>query len=132
MAFAALGWLALRSYLTPKEGDGEEIKGEHDTVKMEDDSDELDLADALRSGSGYERQAPLRGIPTVKDEDSDGSVLDEMAIPPVDGDDEGDDKSGLVGSTGVKADSAIGTSFSESSGSAGLSRRRSRGGQGGS
>jgi seipin len=137
VAFAALGWFALRSYLPAKEEEGEGIKGddERETLKEEDD-EELDLSDVPRTSSGYERQALQRRGQTVKDEDTEGTALSETAIPPTtaepDEDDvEDDEKSGVIGSTGGWGDSAIGTSFSEGSGSAGLSRRRSRGGHGG-
>lgn len=132
MLFAAIGWLGLRTYLVPKEED-EVVKKEerHDGLK-EEDSDEMDLSDMTRTEPRSGR--PLRG-PTVKHEDSEESGLDELDIPAVsaepDGEGAEDEKTGLVGSTGGVVDSAIGTSFSESSGNAGLSRRRSRGGLGG-
>ena len=136
VAFAALGWFALRSYLPAKEEEGEGIKGddERETLKEEDDDGELDWPDVPRSSSGYERQTPQRQVPTVKDEHTERSALGETAIPistaePDVDDVEDDEKSGVIGLTGGWGDSAIGTSFSEGSGSAGLSRRRSRGGQ---
>lgn len=129
--FAGLGWLGLRAYLKPGQ-QVEGIKDEGRSIKDED-SDELNQSDAPtkepRSGQ------PLRRGPTIKHEDSEDSGLDELDIPAggeePDGEEVKEERAGLVGLAGGAADSAIGTSFSESSGSLGLSRRRSRGGHGG-
>lgn len=132
MLFAVVGWLALRNYLMP--GDQEEgIKreGRRDKIKDED-SGEVDLSDLARTDPRSGR--PIATGPTVKLEDSDDSGLDELGIPsagtdPYDEDE--DEKPTVVAEAGGPLDSAIGTSYSESSGNPGVSRRRSRGGHGG-
>jgi seipin len=123
MIFAVLGWLALRAYLQKGAGDATVKEGGEDDL----DSSDADLPSAF---AGYGR---ARGRPaTVKDEDSDESGLDEKAITEVAAElaeeDIKDEKSGLIGLVGGRTDSAIGTSFSEGSGGAGVSRRRSKGG----
>lgn len=125
MTFAALGWVGLKMYLAPKE----EVKEEEYERVKDEDTDEVDLSDVPRTSPRTGR--PLRRAAI----DSDDSELDEMDIPAVkaelDGEGVVDEKAGLVGSIGGMVDSAMGTSFSEGSGGIGLSRRRSRGGHGG-
>jgi hypothetical protein len=130
MVFAVLGWLGLRRYLMPEEGVKKE---EEDETIKEEDGDEMDLSDVPRT---FPRSGPpLRGAPTIKDEGSEEFDLDETDTQAVtaglDGEDIEEEKASLVGSTGGRADSGIGTSFSEGSAHAGLSRRKSRGRQGG-
>ena len=128
MVFAAVGWLGLRTYLVPKEEDGGVKKEERRDRLKEEDSDEMDLSDVPRREPRSGR--PVRG-PTIKHEDSEESGLDELDVSAVSAGPHGegaeDEKIDLVGSMGGLVDSAVGTSFSERGGNAGLSRRRSRG-----
>jgi len=136
VVFTGLGWLALRALLTPAKdivGGKEAIKGEETEestvhVKMEEETDDPDLSDTPRTFPTYGRQAPLRYVPKVKDEDEDEKdyALDETSIQPLaaEADDESEDFGGKAGRT----DSGIGTSFSEG-GERGLARKRSRSGR---
>jgi seipin len=130
VAFAGLGWILLRSLLTPtnkdlvKRVDG--FKSEDgETIKTEEETDEPDLSDTPRTFPTYGRQAPLRYVPKIKDEDSEEYIMDETAIQPLTA--EADDESEVFGGKSGRTDSGIGTSFSEG-GERNLSRRRSRGG----
>ena len=127
MVFAALGWLALRTYLMPKE---EVVKEEELERAKDEDSDEIDLSDVPLTSPHSDQL--LRRPPAVKDEDTEESVLDDTDIPRVAGEPDGEEVkkelSSVVGSASGRVDSAIGTSFSEGSVSEGLARRRSRGG----
>lgn len=131
VVFAGLGWLLLRSFLTPTsrglvKGEGS-IKGEDgETIKTEEETDEPDLSDTPRTFPTYGRQVPLRYVPKIKDEDSEEYIMEETAIQPLvaEADDESEDFGGKAGRT----DSGIGTSFSEG-GDRNMSRRRSRGGR---
>lgn len=114
-------------------GGKEAIKGEETEestvhVKMEEETDDPDLSDTPRTFPTYGRQAPLRYVPKVKDEDEDEKdyALDETSIQPLaaEADDESEDFGGKAGRT----DSGIGTSFSEG-GERGLARKRSRSGR---
>lgn len=132
--FAGLGWLALRALLTPAKDivkkeeatKAEETEESTAHVKMEEETDDPDLSDTPRTFPTYGRQAPLRYVPKVKDEDQEDYALDETAIQPsaAEADDESEDFGGKAGRT----DSGIGTSFSEG-GERGLARKRSRGGR---
>lgn len=127
MVFAALGWLALRTYLMPKE---EVVKEEELERAKDEDSDEIDLSDVPLTSPHSDQL--LRRPPAVKDEDTEESVLDDTDIPRVAGEPDGEEVkkelSSVVGSASGRVDSAIGTSYSEGSVSEGLARRRSRGG----
>jgi len=130
--WAGLGWVAMRSFFTsPPDINGTDVQGEETdagtaAIKKEEETDDPDLSDTPRTFPTYGRQAPLRYVPKVKDEDSEEYVLDETTIQPLaaEADDESEDFGGKSG-----RDSGIGTSFSESGGR-GLARRRSRGGNG--
>lgn len=134
--FTVLGWLAVRAIFSPKKEVKQElVKGEETdastVVKAEgEETDEPDLSDTPRTFPTYRRQAPLRYIPKVKDEaDSEEYIIDETAIQPLaaEADDEGEED--LEVYRGGRADSGIGTSFSEGGERSGLARRRSRGGK---
>jgi hypothetical protein len=134
--FTVLGWLAVRAIFSPKKEVKQElVKGEETdastVVKAEgEETDEPDLSDTPRTFPTYGRQAPLRYIPKVKDEaDSEEYIIDETAIQPLaaEADDEGEED--LEVYRGGRADSGIGTSFSEGGERSGLARRRSRGGK---
>jgi hypothetical protein len=136
MIFTVLGWLAVRAIFSPKKEVKQElVKGEETdastVVKAEgEETDEPDLSDTPRTFPTYGRQAPLRYIPKVKDEaDSEEYIIDETAIQPLaaEADDEGEED--LEVYRGGRADSGIGTSFSEGGERTGLARRRSRGGK---
>jgi seipin len=136
MIFTVLGWLAVRAIFSPKKEVKQElVKGEETdastVVKAEgEETDEPDLSDTPRTFPTYGRQAPLRYIPKVKDEaDSEEYIIDETAIQPLaaEADDEGEED--LEVYRGGRADSGIGTSFSEGGERSGLARRRSRGGK---
>lgn len=133
VVFALLGWLAVQTIFSgKKEVKKEPIKGE-DTdastaIKPEgEETDEPDLSDTPRTFPTYGRQAPLRYIPKVKDEDSEEYIIDETAIQPLtaEADDEDEDAELYKGGR----DSGIGTSFSEGGERSGVARRRSRGGR---
>jgi seipin len=133
LLFAGLGWVGLRTYLMPAE-EAQIVKDERRDSVKDEDSDEH-LSDVPRTETETRSSRPLRRGPTVKHEGSEDSGLDELDIPQVgegpDGEEVKEERTGLVGLAGGATDSATGTSFSESSRSPGLSRRRSRGGHGG-
>ncbi len=101
------------------------------TVKAEGgegtDVDEPDLSDTPRTFPTYGRQAPLRFVPKVKEEDSEEFIMDETAIQPLTAEADDEDEELEVYRGG--RDSGIGTSFSEGGERSGVSRRRSRGGK---
>jgi hypothetical protein len=133
--FTLLGWLAVQTLFSPKtEVKKELVKVEEtdaSTVKAEGgegtDGDEPDLSDTPRTFPTYGRQAPLRFVPKVKEEDSEEFIMDETAIQPLTAEADDEDEQLEVYRGG--RDSGIGTSFSEGGERSGLARRRSRGGR---
>jgi len=125
---SALSWVIFRSFFSSSESPIKEVMKDDTknwSLKTENETDDPDLSDTPRTFPTYGRQAPLRYVPKVKDEDLDDYVIDETIVQPLaaEADDESEDFGGKDGRT----DSGIGTSFSEG-GERGLSRRRSRGG----
>jgi hypothetical protein len=129
--FTLLGWLTIRYIFSPKtevktelvkteETDASQVKAEG-----EEETDELDLSDTPRTFPTYGRQAPLRYVPKVKEEESEEFIMDETAIQPLaaEADDEDEEMEAYRGGR----DSGVGTSFSEGAERSGLARRRSRG-----
>ena len=105
-----------------EETDASQVKAEG-----EEETDELDLSDTPRTFPTYGRQAPLRYVPMVKEEESEEFIMDETAIQPLaaEADDEDEEMEAYRGGR----DSGVGTSFSEGAERSGLARRRSRGGK---
>jgi hypothetical protein len=137
--FAVLTWVSLSSnFGTGQTKVKREFQEETDastTIKTEKeygeaDTDDVDLSDTPRSFPTYGRQAPLKYVPKVKEEDRSEPVIDETAIQPLaaEADDESEEPVNLASFRGGRSDSGIGTSFSEVGGSVrgGLQRRRSR------
>jgi hypothetical protein len=131
--FTLLGWLTIRYIFSTKtevktelvktdETDASQVKAEG-----EEETDEPDLSDTPRTFPTYGRQAPLRYVPKVKEEESEEFIMDETAIQPLaaEADDEDEEMEAYRGGK----DSGVGTSFSEGGERSGLARRRSRGGK---
>ena len=93
----------------------------------EEETDEPDLSDTPRTFPTYGRQAPLRYVPKVKEEESEGFIMDETAIQPLTA--EADDEDEELETFRGGRDSGVGTSFSEGGERSGLARRRSRSGK---
>jgi seipin len=138
--FAILTWVLWNSQMSTKQ---EKVKGDikretdgSTAIKTEDDdidTDDVDLSDTPRNFPTYGRQAPLRYVPKVKNEDDKGDfIMDETAIQPLaaEADDESEEPIDISNFHGGRSDSGIGTSFSEGPGRlpGGVPRRRSRGG----
>jgi hypothetical protein len=133
--FTLLGWLAVRSLFTPKQEVGRELVKAEDTdastvikAEGEEETDEPDLSDTPRTFPTYGRQAPLRYVPKVKEEESEEFIMDETAIQPLAAEADDEDEEELEAFRGGR-DSGVGTSFSEGGERSGLARRRSRGGK---
>jgi len=133
MIFTVLGWLAVRNFFTTQqavktelvkaeETDASQVKGEG-----EEETDEPDLSDTPRTFPTYGRQAPLRYVPKVKEEESEEIIMDETAIQPLTA--EADDEDEELDDYRAGKDSGIGTSFSEGGERSGLARRRSKSGK---
>jgi hypothetical protein len=133
MIFTLLGWLAVRTLFTPQqevktelvkaeETDASQVKGEG-----EEETDEPDLSDTPRTFPTYGRQAPLRYVPMVKEEENEEFIMDETAIQPLTA--EADDEDEELEAYRAGRDSGVGTSFSEGGERSGLARRRSKGGK---
>jgi seipin len=131
--FTLLGWLTIRyvfssttevktELVKTEETDASQVKAEG-----EEETDEPDLSDTPRTFPTYGRQAPLRYVPKVKEEESEEFIMDETAIQPLaaEADDEDEEMEAYRGGR----DSGVGTSFSEGGERSGLARRRSRGGK---
>jgi seipin len=131
--FTILGWLAVRAIFSPKQEVKKELVKAEDTdgsVKVEgaEETDEPDLSDTPRTFPTYGRQAPLRYVPKVKEEDSGEFIMDETTIQPLAAEADDEDEEELEAYKGGR-DSGIGTSFSEGGERSGIARRRSRGGK---
>jgi hypothetical protein len=144
MLCAGVGWVVIRALFAPKhiktkeekmikeeeEEGADEDEDEDKKVKKEEEEEEglleedPDLSDTPRTFPTYGRQAPLRYIPKVKREDIEDENDGVEEQQRQEADDENEDEG-----VGLRTDSGIGTSFSEGVGSAGLARRRSRGGR---
>lgn len=129
MVFALIGWLVVRVIFASKVevkkeiGKGEETDGS--VIKEERTDEEPDLSDTPRTFPTYGRQAPLRFVPKVKEEEFKEEDSEEYGLAPVEADDEDEEEEGQFG----ERDSGIGTSFSEGGGLGGVKRRRSRSGR---
>jgi hypothetical protein len=104
------------------ETDASQVKGEG-----EEETDEPDLSDTPRTFPTYGRQAPLRYVPMVKEEENEEFIMDETAIQPLTA--EADDEDEELEAYRAGRDSGVGTSFSEGGERSGLARRRSKGGK---
>jgi seipin len=129
--FTILGWLILRAVFSSNEDKvKKEAKGEEtDTtaIKNEEDEEEPDLSDTLRTFPTYGRQPPLKYTPKIKDEDSEEYIIDETAIQPLAAEADDEDDEEFQHRSG-RTDSGIGTSFSEGGERSAVKRRTSRGG----
>jgi seipin len=136
--FTILTWALLSSkFGTSQTKTTKELQEETDmnaTIKTEKedgevDTDDVDLSDTPRSFPTYGRQAPLKYVPKVKEENESKPAIDEIAFQPLatEADDESEEPINLA----RRLDSGIGTSFSEAAGSGlgSLQRRRPRGGK---
>lgn len=131
--FTLLGWLAVRAIFSPKQEVKQDLVKSEETdastvkVEGEEETDDPDLSDTPRTFPTYGRQAPLRYVPKVKEEESEDFIMDETAIQPLAA--EADDEDEDLDAYRAGKDSGVGTSFSEGGERSGLARRRSKGGK---